>query len=53
MIAPPIGVFIISMWGWREVFFAFAIPGIILSVVWYLSVKNTAGRERHGVAGRA
>ncbi|SDH98958.1 MFS transporter [Propionivibrio dicarboxylicus] len=41
VIAPPIGVFIISMWGWREVFFAFAIPGIILSVVWYLSVKNT------------
>jgi len=41
VIAPPIGVFIISMWGWREVFFAFAIPGILLSVVWYFSVRNT------------
>jgi len=29
------------MWGWREVFFAFAIPGILLSVVWYFSVRNT------------
>jgi len=44
VVAPPIGVLIITMFGgngWREVFFAFAIPGVILSIVWYFAVKNT------------
>ncbi len=41
VVAPPIGVFIISLYGWREVFFAFAIPGIILAVIWYFTVMTT------------
>ncbi len=46
VIAPPIGVFIIAMYSWREVFFFFAIPGIILSVVWYFMVANTPAESK-------
>jgi len=40
VIAPPIGVFIISLYGWREVFYFFAIPGILLAIIWYFTVMN-------------
>lgn len=46
VIAPPIGVYIISMYGWREVFYFFAIPGIILSIVWYFMVENTPAESK-------
>jgi sugar phosphate permease len=40
VIVPPICVAIIQAGGWRQVFFWFALPGIILSLVWYLLIKN-------------
>ena len=46
VIAPPLGVLIISIWGWREVFFVFAVPGIILSVLWYFAVKNSPAESK-------
>lgn len=35
VIVPPLGALIIQMAGWQEIFFLFAIPGIILSVIWF------------------
>lgn len=40
VIVPIVSVIIIELYGWREVFLLFAIPGIILAIIWYLFVKN-------------
>ncbi len=40
LIVPPLCGLIVSYWGWREIFWSFAIPGIVLSVVWYFLVKD-------------
>ncbi|MBP2656689.1 MAG: garP 1 [Firmicutes bacterium] len=37
---PPLGVWIMLNYGWRSVFYWFAIPGIILSIVWYFMVHS-------------
>ncbi|MBP1764936.1 MAG: major facilitator superfamily 1 [Firmicutes bacterium] len=47
VIAPPVGVFIMSLYGdWRDIFFFFAVPGLILSVVWYFAVKTTPAESK-------
>jgi MFS transporter, ACS family, glucarate transporter len=40
VIVPPLCALIISLWGWREIFYAFAVPGVLLSFVWLVYVKN-------------
>jgi sugar phosphate permease len=40
VIVPPICVAIIQASGWRQVFIWFALPGILLSLIWYLLIKN-------------
>jgi sugar phosphate permease len=40
VICPPICVLIIAWAGWRQVFLIFAIPGIILSLIWFALVRN-------------
>ena len=40
IIVPPLAVWIAVTWGWRWVFFSFAIPGIVAAVAWYLLVKS-------------
>ncbi|HBR1112042.1 TPA: MFS transporter, partial [Klebsiella pneumoniae] len=63
IIVPPLAVWIAVTWGWRWVFFSFAIPGIVAAIAWYLLVKSkpaesgfvsqselaeiNAGRESH------
>lgn len=46
VIVPPLCAIIISVWGWREIFFFFAVPGIILSVVWYFLVADHPSKSR-------
>ena len=46
VITPPLSVMIIALWGWREIFFAFAMPGVILSVFWYFLVTNQPSESR-------
>lgn len=46
VIVPPLCAIIISVWGWREIFIFFAIPGIILSVVWYFLVADHPSKSR-------
>ena len=37
---PPVCVAIMIHWGWRMVFYTFAIPGIIVAAIWYILVRN-------------
>lgn len=46
MAAQPIVVAIAVRWGWRMVFYTFAAPGIILSILWYIFVRNKPGQSR-------
>ncbi|PMQ11603.1 putative galactarate transporter [Pseudomonas sp. AD21] len=46
VIVPPICVAIMAVWGWREIFYFFAVPGIILAVVWYFLVTNHPSESR-------
>lgn len=40
LIVPPICAWIILTFGWREIFVFFMIPGILLSIFWYVMVAN-------------
>lgn len=46
VIVPPICAFIVLHWSWREIFFFFAVPGLILSAVWWLLVTNRPSESR-------
>ncbi|MFF5864370.1 MFS transporter [Pseudomonas sp. NPDC012596] len=46
VIVPPLCVAIVAVWGWREIFYFFAIPGIILAVMWYFLVANQPAESR-------
>ncbi|WP_409159667.1 MFS transporter [Pectobacterium sp. B2J-2] len=46
VIVPPICAFILYHYSWHYVFYFFAIPGIFLSVIWYLLVPNTPQESR-------
>lgn len=40
VLVPPLCAWIVVAYGWREIFYIFAVPGVILSVIWYILVKN-------------
>ncbi|SMC93231.1 Sugar phosphate permease [Sporomusa malonica] len=46
LIVPPICAWIILTFGWREIFIAFMIPGVLLSVFWYIMVNNKPEESR-------
>ena len=46
VIVPPLCALIVAAWGWREIFFFFAVPGLALAVVWYLLVPNQPAQSR-------
>jgi ACS family glucarate transporter-like MFS transporter len=46
LIVPPLCVVVMEVWGWREIFYVFAIPGLLFSVVWILTVTNTPEENR-------
>ena len=46
VIVPPICAAIIAMWGWKEIFYFFAVPGVILSFFWYFLVTNNPADSR-------
>ena len=45
VIVPPICAAIIALWGWKEIFYFFAVPGIILSFFWYFLVANNPSQS--------
>ncbi len=46
MITPVLGAAIVSIWGWKEIFIFFAIPGILLSIVWFFAVADKPSESR-------
>ena len=40
VIAPPIGAALILLDGWRTMFIAFAIPGVLMALLWWWLVPN-------------
>jgi len=46
VIVPPICAVIVSYWTWREIFYVFAIPGVLLAIAWYLVVTNRPSESR-------
>lgn len=47
VVVPPLCAWILVAYGWREIFFIFAFPGIVLSVIWYFLVKNRPTESRY------
>lgn len=47
VITPLLGAGIIAAWGWQHVFIWFAVPGLLLSVFWYVLVQNQPRDSRH------
>lgn len=46
VLVPPLCALILYYYSWHYVFYFFAIPGIFLSVIWYLLVPNTPQESR-------
>ena len=46
LIVPPICAWIILNFGWREIFVFFMVPGLLLSVFWYVMVRNHPHESR-------
>jgi sugar phosphate permease len=40
VLVPPITVWIMLAFGWRQVFYFFALPGFVMAAVWHLFVRN-------------
>ena len=47
VIVPPACAAIAAIWGWREIFYIFAVPGILLSVVWFIFITKTPAESKH------
>ncbi len=46
LIVPVLCAWIISVWGWREIFIFSMVPGLILAVVWYFLVANRPSESK-------
>jgi len=47
IIVPSIAIAIAMAAGWRAVFLWFALPGVLMAVVWYLVVRNRPEQSKH------
>ncbi len=50
-IAPPIVVGIMSVWGWREVFYICGAVGVVWAALWFISYRNFP--EEHALVNKA
>lgn len=46
LIVPALCAWIIMTWGWRYIFVFFAVPGLLLSLFWYVMVRNKPEESR-------
>lgn len=44
---PPLCAYIVHLYGWREVFYLFAVPGFFVAVLWWWLVKDDPAESRH------
>ncbi len=47
ILVPPLCVWITLTYGWRTVFYIFAVPGILMSIIWYTFVKNKPEESKY------
>ena len=47
LIVPFLCAWIISVWGWREIFYFFMVPGIILAIAWYFLVSDRPTESKY------
>lgn len=47
VLVPPVCTAIAAIWGWREIFYIFAIPGLLISVIWYFMITNNPEESKH------
>ncbi len=46
LVVPPVCVVVMSIWGWREIFYVFAVPGLLFAVLWFFLVTNSPSENR-------
>ncbi|WP_433693136.1 MFS transporter [Herbaspirillum seropedicae] len=46
LIVPTVCIIVIQLWGWREIFYVFAVPGIFLAILWFFLVTNSPSENR-------
>ncbi|MGY2170403.1 MFS transporter [Pseudomonas gingeri] len=44
---PPLCALIVSLYGWREVFYLFAFPGLLIAALWWFYVKDDPSQSKH------
>ncbi|NGX99425.1 MAG: MFS transporter [Candidatus Afipia apatlaquensis] len=47
IVVPSIAVWIAINYGWRNIFFWFAIPGLFMAVIWYFIVRTKPEENKH------
>ena len=45
-VVPPICALVIYYFGWREVFYFFSVPGLLLAVIWFIFVQDNPRDSR-------
>lgn len=45
-LVPPIGAIVISAFGWREVFFIFGIPGVLIALIWLFFLADDPAKSK-------
>ncbi|NUU03027.1 MFS transporter [Herbaspirillum robiniae] len=46
LIVPTVCIIVIELWGWREIFYVFAVPGVFLAILWMFLVTNSPTGNR-------
>lgn len=46
LMVPSVCLIVIAIWGWREIFYVFAVPGFLFAILWLLLVTNSPKESR-------
>ncbi|MEV4783361.1 MFS transporter [Burkholderia sp. LMU1-1-1.1] len=46
LMVPSVCLIVIAIWGWREIFYVFAVPGLLFAVLWVFMVTNSPSESR-------
>ncbi len=46
LMVPSVCLIVIAIWGWREIFYVFAVPGFLFAILWMFMVTNSPSESR-------
>jgi len=46
-VVPPLCAIIIQVYGWREIFYIFALPGVVIAALWFWFVRDNPKDSKH------